>query len=169
MLVGVGGIVFFVSFVLWIWAIFDCISTDSSLCRNLPKGFWLILIILLPTIGAVAWLILGRPERAGWRQNGVSYRPGRPVVGEDLRYQRPEGITDRRSAELDERLAAWEREQAATRARESGPAAIEAGPGASDLDGREAEVARREEELRRRELELRERERERRERALDDD
>ena len=61
------GLVAFVLFLFWIWALFDCISTDGSLCRNLPKGVWLILVLLLPDIGALAWLLLGRPQKAGWR------------------------------------------------------------------------------------------------------
>ena len=47
-----------------IWAIFDCISTDAALCRNLPKGVWLILVLILPDIGSIAWLLLGRPQNA---------------------------------------------------------------------------------------------------------
>jgi len=60
--IGLGGALLFV---LWMWAIFDVISTDSILVRNAPKGTWLFLVIFIPTVGAVAWLILGRPEGAG--------------------------------------------------------------------------------------------------------
>ena len=51
--------------VFWAWAVLDCISTDSILVRNLPKTTWLLLVLFVPTIGAVAWLLLGRPEHAG--------------------------------------------------------------------------------------------------------
>lgn len=111
-MVAFGGIVGFLIFALWIWAIFDCISTDASLCRNLPKGVWLILVIFLPTIGSLAWLLLGRPERAGWRPGSTQYsgHPGNPLGLEDHpRYTGSFGVSDRRSAELDEQLAQWER------------------------------------------------------------
>lgn len=69
--IGIGGIVFFA---LWFWAILDCIATDSVLIRNLPKTTWLFVVILIPTAGALAWLLLGRPEGAGLGIGGT-YRP----------------------------------------------------------------------------------------------
>jgi hypothetical protein len=161
MLIGAEGLVFFVLFLFWIWALFDCISTDGALCRNLPKGVWLILIIILPDIGAIAWLLLGRPERATWRPGGTDYRAQRPPIAleDHPRYSVTPGISDRRSAELDEQLSQWEREQAQ---RE-----LDA-PKGDDLTEREAELARREAELRQRELELKERELERREKEFGD-
>ena len=59
---------------LWIYCIVDVISTDESMVRNLPKNFWLIIVIILPDVGSIAWLILGRPERAGWRPGDTTYR-----------------------------------------------------------------------------------------------
>ena len=69
--IGIGGLVFFA---LWFWAILDCIATDSILVRNLPKTTWLFVVILIPTAGALAWLLLGRPEGAGFSIGG-NYRP----------------------------------------------------------------------------------------------
>jgi len=59
---------------LWLFCIFDVIATDASLCRNLPKMVWLMIVFFLPDIGSVAWLLLGRPERAGWRPGDTNYR-----------------------------------------------------------------------------------------------
>ena len=68
----------------WIWALLDCIATDSAMCRNLPKPMWIILILILPDIGALVWLLLGRPERASWRPGSTDYAaPRRPVGLED--------------------------------------------------------------------------------------
>ena len=69
--IGIGGLIFFA---FWFWAILDCIATDSILVRNLPKTTWLFVVILLPTAGALAWLLLGRPEGAGLGIGGT-YRP----------------------------------------------------------------------------------------------
>ncbi len=157
------GVVALVLVAFWIWALFDCISTDSALCRNLPKGLWLILVLLLPDIGALAWMLLGRPERAGWRPGSTDYSaPRRPVGVEDSpRYSEVAGVSDRRSEELDRKLQEWEEEQ-----RAAGDAT--ASSGRADLDAWETELAAREEALRRRELEQRERELQERSRGLEE-
>lgn len=69
--IGLGGLTMML---IWIWAVFDCISTDSILVRNLPKTTWLCLVVFVPTVGAVAWLILGRPEHAGFSFGGQRSR-----------------------------------------------------------------------------------------------
>jgi hypothetical protein len=51
---------------LWVFCIVDVLTTDASRCRNLPKGVWVILVLLLPDIGSIAWLIAGHP----WESNG---------------------------------------------------------------------------------------------------
>jgi len=60
--IGLGGAVLGL---LWIWAVLDVIATDNILVRNLDKTMWLMLVIFVPSIGAVAWLLLGRPEGYG--------------------------------------------------------------------------------------------------------
>jgi hypothetical protein len=146
-LVEAEGVVFLVLFAFWIWAILDVIATESGRCRNLPKGVWLILVLLLPDIGSLAWLLLGRPEKGRWKPGSTDYSaPRRPIAYEDNpRYSATPEITDRRSQELDRRLDAWEAEQRV----------------------KNAELDRREAELRERELLLREREIEKRERRTD--
>ena len=47
---------------LLVYCLIDCIQTDSVLVRNLPKPFWVFLIIVVPIIGSIAWLVAGRPE-----------------------------------------------------------------------------------------------------------
>jgi hypothetical protein len=129
---------------LWVWAILDVIATEAERCRNLPKGIWLILVPIIPDIGSIAWLLLGRPERGSWRPGSTDYSaPRRPIAAEDQPgYAQAPEVTDRRSAELDRRLEAWEAAQRVNKA---------------DLDRREAELRERELALRERELEQRER------------
>jgi hypothetical protein len=81
-----GGLVGILLVALWAYCIFDVISTDESLMRNMPKILWLVVVIVLPTVGSVAWLLLGRPEGAGLRPGDTStYRaprtPGAPRLG----------------------------------------------------------------------------------------
>ena len=59
---------------LWIYCILDVIATEESLMRSLPKGLWLVIVIVLPDVGSIAWLVLGRPERAGWRPGDTTRR-----------------------------------------------------------------------------------------------
>ena len=70
-----GGLVGLVVLALWIYCIFDVISTDETVMRNLPKVLWLVIVIFLPTIGSISWLLLGRPERAGFAPGSSTYRP----------------------------------------------------------------------------------------------
>ena len=149
------GIVGLLLLLFWVWALLDVIGTDSSMCRNLPKGMWLIIVFVLPDLGALIWLLMGRPEKASWRPGSVDYAaPRRPVGPEDApRYSPTPIITDRRSEELDAELERWEREQSGAKNPE--------------LDKLQQELDQREAELRRKELELRQREIEQRERELD--
>jgi hypothetical protein len=64
-------------FILWIWAVFDVIATDRMLIRNLDKMMWIFLVIFVPTLGAVAWLALGRPVNASSSPGGNNTRPNR--------------------------------------------------------------------------------------------
>jgi hypothetical protein len=153
------GIVGLVLLLFWIWALLDVIGTDSAMCRNLPKGMWIIIVLILPDIGAIAWLLMGRPEKAHWRPGSTDYAaPRRPIGPEDSpRYSPTPIVTDRRSEELDKELERWERE------RGKDP---ELDKLQQELDQREAELRRRELELRQRELD--QRELEQRERELDE-
>ena len=66
--------------VLWLYCIFDAITTDAALVRNLPKGFWIVLVLFVPDVGSIMWLIAGRP-RAETRPGGLPYKGnvGRPA------------------------------------------------------------------------------------------
>ena len=123
-----GGVFGLVLLVLWIYCIFDVISSDDSLVRNLPKMAWLVIVVFIPTIGSVAWLALGRPPYASWRPGGYESRPPRPrVMGpEDAPNfpTSPPGISEEgRSRE--ERLRSWEED---LRRREKGLGGGDDGP-----------------------------------------
>ena len=49
----------------WLFCVFDVITSDESRVRNLPKGLWIVLVIVLFDIGALLWLVAGRPQGAG--------------------------------------------------------------------------------------------------------
>jgi hypothetical protein len=77
------GLLGLVIVVLWLYCIFDVISTDEALVRNLPKLVWLLVVLFVPTIGSIAWLALGRPLYAGWRPGDTNRRPRRRPDGPD--------------------------------------------------------------------------------------
>lgn len=70
-----GGLVAVLLLALWIYCILDVIATSEGLIRNLPKVGWLLIVIFVPTIGSIAWLLLGRPEKAGFAPGDTTYRP----------------------------------------------------------------------------------------------
>ena len=74
---------------MWIYCLFDVIMTDESRIRNLPKVTWLLVVLVTSIVGAVAWLVAGRPQTPQgslpYKGNtGAAYpeyeRPGRFVA-----------------------------------------------------------------------------------------
>jgi hypothetical protein len=49
---------------LVVYCLIDCVQADEQRIRNLPKWAWFVVIVLLPIVGAVIWLVGGRPTRA---------------------------------------------------------------------------------------------------------
>lgn len=54
--------------VFTIYAIVDCALRERDRIRGLARGWWLLIILLIPLIGGVLWFVIGR-GRAGsaWR------------------------------------------------------------------------------------------------------
>lgn len=81
-----------ITIVLMVYCLIDCIQTDESRSRNLPKMAWVLLIVFLPVVGSVAWLVAGRPERSttpttGWPSRTAGFpeyeRPARRQLAPD--------------------------------------------------------------------------------------
>jgi hypothetical protein len=72
-------------FCLWIFCLVDVIVTDDSLCRHLPKMLWLLVVLLLPLVGSILWLAVGRPRVHSAPSRPSRFpeyeRPGRHVAG----------------------------------------------------------------------------------------
>ncbi|MBC9954990.1 PLDc_N domain-containing protein [Leucobacter sp. cx-42] len=56
------GVVLAVAFTLF--ALVDAAMTDAKRARGVAKPVWIILIVLLPVIGAVLWLLVGKGKTA---------------------------------------------------------------------------------------------------------
>ncbi len=73
---------------LAIYALIDCIQTDASQVRGLPKIAWIALIVLVGIVGPVAWLIAGRARKGGSRlslpgSRGSTAQPPRTLAPDD--------------------------------------------------------------------------------------
>lgn len=48
--------------VIFVYGLVDVIRTDARLTRGISKPAWIIVMIVLPVIGAILWLLMGRPR-----------------------------------------------------------------------------------------------------------
>lgn len=128
---------------LLVYCLIDCIQTEPARIRNLPKGGWILLILVLPLIGGIAWLVAGRPERGArtstvpWPSTATAgfpeYERPRPLGPDDdpgflARDRESDRESDRRHEQM---LRDWE---AQLREREQGLARGGA-PGQDAADG----------------------------------
>ena len=101
---------------LLVYCLIDCIQSDESEIRNLGKVWWILLILFFPIIGAVAWLVAGRPAR-GPRRNvpwPSTQTAGFPEYERPRRALAPDADPEflaemrRSDAEMEELLRGWE-------------------------------------------------------------
>ncbi|OLT54218.1 PLD nuclease N-terminal domain-containing protein [Cellulosimicrobium sp. CUA-896] len=67
---------------LAVYALVDLASSDDDERGGIPKWLWVVLIVLLPFVGAIAWVLVKRSQRSASRY-GAGGRPGagRPGPG----------------------------------------------------------------------------------------
>ena len=88
-----------------IYSLIECAQTEKYKVRSLPKGAWILVILLLPVIGAVLWLFFGRPKK---EEPGTQPQRGR---GPDDDPQFLRNLEERRRQQAHERrLQEWENE-----------------------------------------------------------
>ncbi|GAA4589519.1 hypothetical protein GCM10023194_43960 [Planotetraspora phitsanulokensis] len=46
----------------WLYCLFDVITSPEQEVRRLPKILWVIIVVLLASLGGLLWLMLGRPR-----------------------------------------------------------------------------------------------------------
>ncbi len=84
-------IIYGAMFVISLYALIDCIQTPARSVRSLPKAVWLLVVILLPGFGGVAWLLLGRAQRAGSGGGLLSGRTAPTAPDDDPDFMRQLG------------------------------------------------------------------------------
>ena len=77
-------LIYVLPILLAIYALIDCIQTDESEIRGLPKIGWIVLIVLVGIVGPIAWLVAGKTR------TGRSLLPGLPRPGGRERGGAPE-------------------------------------------------------------------------------
>jgi ABC-type Na+ efflux pump permease subunit len=92
----------FLVLTLDVFAIVDVMLIDRSRIRVLNRVFWVILIVLLPVIGAILWLVLGRERRGGSAERRTIAPDDDPAFLKNLR----------RDEEQDDRIRRLEQELA---------------------------------------------------------
>jgi len=60
-----------VMFAVWVYCLLDVIMADEHRIRNLSKGTWIMIVLLTFEVGAIAWLVAGRPQSA---PRGLPYK-----------------------------------------------------------------------------------------------
>lgn len=92
-----------VAVVFTIYAIADCAFFDRTRTRGLPKGWWILVILLVPIIGGVLWFVIGR----GRIDRGA--RGSRTVAPDDdaefLRSLRDDAAQNERIRRMEQELA----------------------------------------------------------------
>jgi phospholipase D-like protein len=93
--------------VLFVLALISVLSADRV--RNAPRALWVLLIVLIPLLGAISYFLWGRPqgvpqEGAPPRRSGA--RPSSPDDDPDFLRQ----VDSDQSRRDRETLAQWEKE-----------------------------------------------------------
>lgn len=58
---GISAVVTLSFLTLWAAVLVDVYRTDDRFVRQGPKWCWMIFVAALPVLGAVAWMLFGRP------------------------------------------------------------------------------------------------------------
>ncbi|MDQ0577814.1 PLD nuclease N-terminal domain-containing protein [Agromyces albus] len=118
---GVAAVIFMV------YAVADCAFFDRTRIRGLSRGWWIVVILFVPVIGAVLWFLIGR-GRVGRIPAGRS----REVAPDDdtdfLRRLQNDAAQDERIRRLEQELAELDDDSgAAGKGGAGGAGATEAG------------------------------------------
>lgn len=108
-----------VSVGVMIYALIEAISTPSARTRIMPKGIWIVVIILVPLIGGVLWLLFGNENSylastvQGFQKTSGPTRPTTPDDDEEfLRSLDVQRNQKRRAEELERRERELRRREA---------------------------------------------------------
>ncbi|NBE81765.1 PLD nuclease N-terminal domain-containing protein [Micromonospora rubida] len=76
-------LLFLIQIVLAVCALISCLSAEEGQVRGLPRIAWVLIILIFPLVGSIAWFVAGR-EPAGGRP-----RPAGPLGRAPTERRRP--------------------------------------------------------------------------------
>jgi hypothetical protein len=53
-----------VAAVFWVFTIVDCALQPPTRHRGVSKGIWILIVVLLPVLGGILWLVVGRTRKS---------------------------------------------------------------------------------------------------------
>jgi len=59
--------------VIFVYGLVDVIRTDGRLTRGISKPAWIVVMIVLPVLGAILWLLIGRPRGSAPQQQNYRH------------------------------------------------------------------------------------------------
>lgn len=84
-------------FVFFLYVLLDVVLSEQADVRNLPKLLWVLVVLVVPLAGGIAWLVAGRPERGTIAPGGAGppgRRPDRNAPTRGRRARPPLGPDD---------------------------------------------------------------------------
>lgn len=87
-----------------VYALVDCAFTERHRVRSLTKPIWALLIVILPVVGAILWLLLGKTRPDSGR------RLIAPDDDPDFLGRAATPVSDSERESLDERIRKLEEE-----------------------------------------------------------
>ena len=102
---------------LLVFCLIDCVQSEPGRVRNLARGWWIVLIVVIPLVGGIAWLVAGRPL-----PDGPVRRSGFPQEQQQA-WESPRAVDERVRAEQARVDAEYDEAVRRARARREGPAA----------------------------------------------
>ncbi|MGO1258298.1 MAG: PLD nuclease N-terminal domain-containing protein [Brachybacterium sp.] len=117
------GILAVLSIALTVFALADCVQTEDDKVRGVPKWAWIVLIVLLPWVGPITWLFVGK-DRSLSAGDAQPLRKGPVAPDEDPDFLR----------KLDEDIRRERRERGREQGEDGEAGPTDAGPTTDDGD-----------------------------------
>jgi Phospholipase_D-nuclease N-terminal len=93
-------------------ALISCLSAEEGEVRALPRMVWVIIILLFPLVGSIAYFAVGRPVKAvpqsTWRAGGGFPESTRPAPAPDDDPAFLARLEEKRRRDDEELMRKWE-------------------------------------------------------------
>ncbi|MBT2549495.1 PLD nuclease N-terminal domain-containing protein [Arthrobacter sp. ISL-65] len=124
---------------LYVYGLVDVIRTDGRLTRGFSKTTWIIMVALLPLVGAALWFLIGRPRASAVVQPVYQQHPTAPDDDPDflrnLEQRRRQAEAERRRKLRDDAARKNQADGGPHRAGSTGTGAPGTNSGNSDAGG----------------------------------